>query len=330
MNSIYINGIRGAINTITSFKDMYQMINDDVILGEYQPLEIPNCVPSKVKRRMDRFSLLGVWCSSETLKMSSLTHDEIDKTGTVFNSVYGPLSTNIKFARHVVEDDPKSASPTQFANTVNNACMGHICMNLNLRGPSTMLMSGNYINVGISLLRKEKASHVLVGGIEEYCEPLSEQLKLQNIIPNESVVSMLLSTSKNELTQAQILGCYEEFIGEHGYVNSDAKYDVKQLRRIITQTLKVSNVDTSEVDLVIASSNGTLLDAIEINALRDSFGNKIKIMPVVTKLGESFGAGLGIGVGIAIEALKNEYKTVMVNYCDLTGGFRSVILRKAD
>lgn len=144
-------------------------------------------LPAKVKRRNNRFADMAataaIDCFNKLKEKNGI--EDTNKVGCIFNTDYGPLETNLEFAKQLAKDDPDACSPILFSNTVHNACLGTIAINLGITGPSTMLLGSNHIFLSAMMLMEGKADVVLAGAVEEFNEELSKSLNAFDMIPQE-------------------------------------------------------------------------------------------------------------------------------------------------
>ncbi|OWR33180.1 hypothetical protein CDO73_01355 [Saccharibacillus sp. O23] len=135
----------------------------------------------KKGRRASRFSHLGLCAARSAIRPEWIGDRKAERIGAVFTTAYGPLETNMEFARQMIGDEPDLCSPSLFANTVHNACLGTISMDLGIKGPSTMLLGSNHLLLTRLLLAEGKADLILAGAIEEYNEELERSLHIQGM-----------------------------------------------------------------------------------------------------------------------------------------------------
>lgn len=142
-----------------------------------QKVEFKSVLPGRVRRRINRFADMAAAAAENCFKEAQEKQEtEKGKIGCIFNTAYGPLETNLEFARQLIQDDPDACSPILFSNTVHNACLGTISIQLGITGPSTMLLGSNQLWMSEQMLAEGKAEVMLAGAVEEYNEDLQNSL----------------------------------------------------------------------------------------------------------------------------------------------------------
>ncbi len=168
------------------------------------------------RRRVDRYSDMAVYVAWSA-RNECETINEADKTriGTIFSTGYGPMTSSLAFAKSVREGDPDLCSPTVFAATVPNACVGHVCMNLGYKGASTAVMGSNSLGYAQSLLSKGAADYIFAGAVEEYNESLFSAYRQKGTEVGEGAVAFLLTREECPHTKkyATLVDFYECNIG---------------------------------------------------------------------------------------------------------------------
>src|SRR5690554_4752406 len=81
--------------------------------GIKMPKELPQNIDRRIARRMDRFSYMTLSVSMRAMDNHHTLRDGFNemRTGTVFNSAYGPLNSNLSFCRELEADGVDAVSP---------------------------------------------------------------------------------------------------------------------------------------------------------------------------------------------------------------------------
>lgn len=224
-----------------------------------QKAEFTSVLPGKVRRRINRFADMAMTaaesCFNESQEKQAADKGQI---GCIFNTAYGPLETNLEFAKQIIEDDPDACSPILFSNTVHNACLGTIAIQLGITGPSTMLLGSNHLWMSEQMLAEGKAEIMLAGAIEEY---------------NEELRCSLTAFSKESGAYADAANCADvvTYANKTVYMETEAAVDTEVADYVDTvdDTEAVAH-EGAEVCSGVAAHAGTAayVDAAVVFALR--------------------------------------------------------------
>lgn len=255
--------------------------------------DFESCLSKKDKRKINRFADLAttatVQCYDEAFNRINLT--DKNKSGCIFTTSYGPLETNMEFAKQVIADDPDACSPILFSNTVHNACLGTLSIRLGITGPSTMLMGSNQFMLTDMLLKEEKADFIMAGCLDEYNDELEESINYQSgreqNLKEACVVFGLVHDTKSTkgITIKKIntfnLGCnlYEDMQIEN--------YDYLQSKLIDL---------TVNADVVITNNPNTEVGKFEREVLNSNFPS----ICIIDKTHDFFGNCLGADLGLKV------------------------------
>ncbi|WP_172674844.1 3-oxoacyl-ACP reductase FabG [Cellulosilyticum ruminicola] len=284
-------------------------------------MEIPKLSVKPALRKMDRFSKLAVWAALKGVEDAKISN--LEEIGVVFNSIYGPLNTNINFSKFIQEQDLEGASPMMFTNTVNNACAGYVCIALGCKGASTMLLESNYVGYAMRLLQDGKANTILAGGVEEYSSDLYESIRNKGENPIEGASTIILETESNANTYAEILGYYEAFLGEHPYFYENKVDYAQKIERILKKALVKMKINVESIAGIVQGAP-TLVDAenVALNHLEIASSKRKNINA------EALGNSLGLAIGVTATLLKSQGQLIyMVTNFDESGMYRVYILK---
>lgn len=133
---------------------------------------------TRTLRRMNRFGKLLTLAAHEALLDSGIA-ESIDRSrlGLVVASGYGSVATSFEFLDSFHENNDSYVSPMTFSNSVHASGMSITSILLNITGPAlTINQLENSVPLAFqtaySWLAQGKVEHVLVGGVDEYCDIL--------------------------------------------------------------------------------------------------------------------------------------------------------------
>jgi len=341
MNPVYINGIGAVIPGANELEELWRLIENQQMMTESKMIEISPFISSRKIRRMDRFSTLALYGAYSVFKDLNKFKSELNpyEVGTVYNSDFGTLNTILEFAQCLSEDNEVEASPVTFANTVTNACVGHICIELGLKGASTMMIGSNYIGYAMQLIRYGKVKSVVAGGIDEYNKPLFDTFNDKKIHVNEAVSTILLSREKAVNSFCELIAYSEMNLKEHYCFEAQFKPKSDDIKKAINNVLMKANLNASQIDVVITASNHKDFTDEELASIHDVFGEEIATLHPKYVLGELLGASLGINLTIGALILKKQkipllldsnrkIEYILVSDFNIHGSYITLILKK--
>lgn len=293
MSKIYINGVSilapmddlSEIDIVENIMSGKKIINNSSLpLDEYGKM--------REYRMMDRISMIALLCFEKIIGKCQII--DLENCGTIVNTTFGPIETNVEFATNIIQGKAESVSPILFSHTVNNASLGHICKKFNMKGPSTLLLSSNSIEAAHDLISADKVKTVFVCGIEQYFKELFDYFHMQGIELVESAVSIVIDKEKNEMTYAEILGGYEENLGGHPYFG-DSDIETNRIKPIVERAIENADLETSDIRYAIVNS----VISNEERELKALLGDKCKIINVGECIGEMLGSSLTFHISLA-------------------------------
>lgn len=356
MNNIYITGLNLISNLGVDINEIWNKLNlENDVETLSMPIKIPMIINKSEIRRMSRYAYMAVYTTKKVLDKREDNKALINKEriGTIFNTGYGPLTTNIKFGETVNKDNPDFASPTVFSSTVSNACVGNVCMTTGLKGASTILMGSNNVGYSYELLNNGSADGIVTGGIEEYCEPLfnafaenkNEKTKLSEccatIFMEKFNENKLIESLEDEI-YCEVVGYNDINLCGHPLIVEDFKVDSSDLETNMRKVLTANNIEEKDIDLVVTAANGVeSFDNNELEAIRNIFGRDVLTISPKLILGETLGASITLNTIIGAMVLKNQeipkllksevvdkkINYVLVNGIDVSGNTTSILLK---
>lgn len=318
---------------------------EDNIFTEHPLCLFESNMPLAKRRRANRYSEMGVYVASAAINDAKINIDKLDKDkiGTIFTTGYGPVNSSMAFAKSISEKDWESCSPTIFANSVNNTCIGHICMYLGIRGASTMFMGSNNILYTQMLFKQNKADYIITGAIEEYCSPLFDAICRKKNIPtsylHEAATAFMTTSGIVEQAYCVIEKIEECNIGAYPVTNNLFVQDVIKKLEYMYQKISENTV----IDVVLGSTGENFFDDIEEAVINKKFSKNVKYVKSVKSIfGETLGASFNVNIMVAAICLKKGYlplrldrnetkiRTILVSGYDLSGNYMLAILKKRD
>ncbi|MDR1979211.1 MAG: hypothetical protein LBQ42_10815 [Synergistaceae bacterium] len=314
-------------------------------------LEFTVNLPASRLRRVGRYSRLALAGALEAWKDAGIELDGISpfRRGSIFTTGYGSLVSNVTFSESVAKGDPNSCSPTLFAGTVANSCVGHVCMELNLKGVSTVLMGGNIFVYSKLLLDTDKADVIFAGAVEEYSQDLWHSLEKNEVASgveiNEATVVFVLEQVDEGTHDAYCVLGAGASVGLSGFPLI-TMIDPAMTKRTIKLALRdcvEKNKDKGDIDAVFSSSNGSYFDEVEERAIEEELPRSLIVSGVKGFLGETMGCAFSLNVAAAALCLKNrsiplsltrggsydaDFRNLLVTGFDPAGNYHCLALRR--
>lgn len=329
----YITGMSVISCVGNTLDEFWESLNsDEKVFDENVPysMELPEIFKKNVTRRMDRFSSMVLSASKMALDNGNVNLDEIDshRIGTVYNTSYGSFNTNLQFGYKLESAGPDMVSPMVFAGTVSNACLGHTCMNLKLKGVSTMILGTNNIEYTCDLLESNKADIIATGGADDFCEDLYESFNEASYVTKdielckpfdknrsgirlrEAVGVLVIEGEKNidkgKMPYAEVVGTGTAFCKDIP-MKSEDDISEESFEYAMNMALLEAKIDKKDIKAIFAAASGSKGgDVAEAKAIEKIFKEYTKSIPVTSikgAVGENLGASLNINVIAAIMAM---------------------------
>jgi len=167
------------IKEISSVRGFNRPVNVSraALVAESTLENICNTLRIKNIRKMDRISRLACAASALALKDSGLkvTTANATEIGLLSATGTGALASVSEFYINMLEKGVKFADANIFPNTVVNAHLGYVSIELKIKGYTTVIAQGSSspyasLNLAKYLLEKGVCKAVLVGSVSEYSE----------------------------------------------------------------------------------------------------------------------------------------------------------------
>jgi 3-oxoacyl-(acyl-carrier-protein) synthase len=265
--------------------------------------------------RLRRASLISRFAAAaglDALRAAGVKLDpqNAERTALIFAIANGGVIYTKRFYRDVVDTGAQSASPLLFPETVFNAPASHLAAILGVTGATYTLVGDGTVGLAAikmaeDLMANEPLDHCLVVGTEEVdwlsCDAYRRWRLLRLAPPiepfNEQQRGMILSEGAGAIVLARDGPFTIECAHPGGYFTKRAEAE-EILKRILR------DLSRSEVDLVIASANGTFVDEAECRALKAVIPN-VLVYTGKPALGESVGAAGLWQIILAAQALRS-------------------------
>src|SRR5438552_2295039 len=263
-------------------------------------------------RRASAISRFAAAAGLEALRAANMKLDaqHAERTALIFAISNGGVIYTKRFYRDIVNEGAQSASPLLFPETVFNAPASHLAAILGISGATYTLVGDGAvgllaIKMAEDLMANEAIDHCLVVGTEEIdwllCDAYRRWRLLRAAPPIEpfsrQTRGMILSEGAGAIVLARDGPLTIECAHPGGYFAKRAEAE-ETLKRILR------DLDQGEIDLVIASANGTFVDQAECGALRAVVPNAF-VYTAKPALGESVGAAGLWQIILAAQALRS-------------------------
>lgn len=243
---------------------------------------------------ISRFAVIAGLAALEDAKLK-LDAESAARTALIFAVSNGGVIYTKKFYHEIVESGSQAASPLLFPETVFNAPASHLAAILGISGTSYTLVGDGAVGIlalkmAEDLMRNDMLDHCLVVGAEEVdwllCDAYRKWRLLRSNPPIEPFRSPPRGTILSEGAGAILLSRKGSILlekiaaGTNFRRQSEAGYAVEKILAELCQ---------GETDLVVASANGTFIDAAEDAAVRRNCPSAT-VLAIKGALGESVGA----------------------------------------
>lgn len=164
-----VNG-RSGIGPITSFDTSDFRVK---IAGEVRGLDADRYVDKKLQRRMDPFTIYGLYAAHEAIAQSGLDLDRenLDRIGVLTGSGVGGIHIVLETSRVLDQKGPDRFSPFTVPQMIINILSGYIAIDFGLCGPNYGLTSAcssatHCIGESMRMIQYGDADVMIAGGAE--------------------------------------------------------------------------------------------------------------------------------------------------------------------
>ncbi len=244
-------------------------------------------------RRSSTISHLAVAAALDALADAGLTDTPPDRTALLFAASDGGVIYTRKFFAEIAERGTQAGSPLLFPETVYNAPVSHIAAALGITGTSSTLVgdaiaASSALAYAADLLATDQCDHAIVVAAEE-----------ADWIICEGYARWKMATRTDRLTPFENTGTlFAEGAAALVFSRPNGETDHPQLDlapirvyrdRAQARTALTTLIGDTRPAQIVASANGTRLDAIEADTLAATFPG-IPILTPKASLGEAFAA----------------------------------------
>lgn len=339
MSKMRIVGIGVVSKMGNNVETILQNLNNNTEEAEVDKIKFDLDIDRTKKRRMNRYSQMVVCSAIEASKDCNLVINEENefRVGTIYTTGYGPMVSNLSFAESLEYGDPDLCSPTVFASTVSNTCVGEVCVNLSCKGVSTLIMGSDNLEYSNLLLDKGDADYILTGAVEEYCEDLYKYFRSNNRNVNEGVITMVVTNKNTDSYYAEYENCGGCSIQDYTYLSKEEneRYAKEQLENLMKNIF-----ENHKVDAVIYTNSNESFRNMEMGLVNDLITGEVVNVTNMTELfGNTLNVSYNLGVALAAISLKQgklperlgegkSVNSVLVLGTDVSGNYMAGILNR--
>jgi 3-oxoacyl-[acyl-carrier-protein] synthase II len=238
-----------------------------------------------------------------------------DRVGVVLGTGLGAFDQTMEFLLGYLDGGPEAASPALFPISVMNAAAGLLSVECSLRGLNSTINhkdSSPFLALGMAIdqLRLGRADAIVVGAVDELCEPIFEGYRLLGGLGREAMRpydrardGLALGESAavlvlEPLEAARARGRRIHAVLSHRAETSESRPRVgwgeghasPETARVVREAID----GVGEIDWIAGGGNGTKLDELELAALREGFGGRALplISSILSQTGESAASSL--------------------------------------
>jgi len=344
-----------GIGTITAFEQDDQWVTR--IAGEIHDWDPADHIDRSKMKRMDRFSLIGLFAAREAMAHSGLDweHGDPYRRGVSIGSGVGGISTIEHFANVLRDRGPRRISPFTVPRLMVNACAGNVSIEFNLRGVNSAVATacatgGHAIAEAYTFISSGMADFVLAGGAEAAVTPVCiasfaamKALSTRNDEPTKasrpfdrdrdgfvlSEGAAVLAVEEYEHAKSRGADILAEVIGfgitgDAGHIAApDPKGTGAQAA--MRAALAHAEIDPTQIGYINAHGTSTPLgDAAEVAAVKALFGGhayNLAMSSTKSCTGHMLGAAGGIESIAVILALKHGVLPPTINLDHPDEGF---------
>jgi 3-oxoacyl-(acyl-carrier-protein) synthase len=243
---------------------------------------------------ISRFAAIAGLAALEDAKLK-LDADTASRTALIFAVSNGGVIYTKRFYHEIVESGAQAASPLLFPETVFNAPASHLAAILGINGASYTLVGDGAVGIlalkmAEDLMLNEMLDHCLVVAAEEADWLLCDAYRTWRLLRSTPPIEPFQTPPKGTILSE---GAGAILLNRNGSVQLEkiaAGTNFRKQREAGDAVEKIfAELCGDEIDLVVASANGTFIDAAEHAAtLRNC--PSAKVLAIKGALGESVGA----------------------------------------
>lgn len=301
-------------------------------------------------RRFDKLTKSALCAALQCMSHSklSVTNENRNDIGCIFNTIYGPLSVFTAFI-HSGLTSPlglSGASALLFPYTVMSASSGIITKQLRVNGFNTTLTGYNPVCYAYDTIKDQKAKVLLTGGFDELTEELIEAHSPRIACLTEgSAMAMLEDYDHAKKRNAPILFFVEGYgVGTSlqtkvSSVDNYVDVDEETLYRVINSVFSKTSINPRQTGLILSFCNHQRQKETESRVFQRVW-NKERSVPQLLYPKEIVGDGFAANEVIVYElldvylrqnsdAVHSDTPYILINHFQVGGNITSVIIRKS-
>jgi len=315
------------------------------VAGEVKDLQPELRLSKKLAKRLDLFSVYGMYSAAEAMEQAGLTAaDAIDseRLAVIYGSGIGGLTTIEAQVIKMHTKGPKRVSPLFVPNSIVNMVVGNIAMQFNAQNTSQAIVTAcasatNAIGDAYEYLKQGKADAVITGGAEasvnqigiagfaaltalsKASDPNKASLPFdqdrQGFVMGEGAGTLVLETLEHAQARgAKILG---EIVGygttSDAYHMTAPRPDGAGAKRAMQQAIDEAGITPSDVDYINAHGTATAAnDSAEAQAINDLFDCHTQVSSTKGMIGHLLGAAGAVEAIATIGALQRNQLPVNI------------------
>ena len=317
--------------------------------GECKDFSIKNYLPTRIAKRMDRFTQMAVASSIQAVQDSGLDVEKEDKSriGCIIGTGIGGLKEIEEQHERLLKKGPKKVSPFCVPKLMGNAASGCVSIQYGFTGPNMCIVTacaaaGNAIGEAYYNILTGRSDMIVTGGAEAALTPIGLasfcSLKaLSTYNDNPTGASRPFDATRNgfilsegagilvleEYEHARKRGAdiYCEFLGYgatgDGFHITAPEPNGLGAVKAMQIALKNAGVRPEKIDYINAHGTSTSLnDAAESKAIRKVLGDyayKVPVSSTKSCLGHLLGASGGVELIAAAKAIQKSVIPPTIN-----------------
>lgn len=314
------------------------------VAGEVKDLQPELRLSKKLAKRLDLFSIYGMYSAAEAMEQAGLTAETVDpeRLGVIYGSGIGGLTTIEAQVIKMHTKGPKRVSPLFVPNSIVNMVVGNIAMQFNAQNTSQAIVTAcasatNAIGNAYEYLKQGKADVIITGGAEasvnqigiagfaaltalsKASDPKQASLPFDQdrhgFVMGEGAGTLVFETLEHAQERgADILG---EIVGygttSDAYHMTAPRPDGAGAKRAMQQAVDEAGITTADVDYINAHGTATAAnDSAEAHAIADLFDCHTQVSSTKGMTGHLLGAAGAIEAVATIGSLQRDQLPVNV------------------
>jgi 3-oxoacyl-(acyl-carrier-protein) synthase len=265
-------------------------------------------------RRSGMISLLGATAGFDALADAGLKvgSGATERLAVVFAICSGGVNYTRRFYHEIVTGGANAASPLLFPETVYNAAASHVAALLGIDGESYTLVGDSSIGLGAIhfaghlLSIQPQLERCLVVGTEESEWLVADAFaswRMAARLEEFQVFGAVNGTVFGEGSGAVVVGREGDL--EITFSSPGQSFFSIKDSQAVARILFADAIERGQPDFIVASANGTFVDAVERHVL-DDLSSRCPVYTPKPAFGETLGAGSILGVVIASLGLRHQ------------------------